>query len=116
MTADHQEIQCLSSDGRRSRIERTRSGGKFLRERYFDGGFSRYQELWEGKRRTDQTCADGGEGKTLVALQLGRQLLLLRTAGTTLLREVGNGVRHTQLLGYQQQECKSNMGEGATHD
>jgi hypothetical protein len=28
---------------------------------------------------------------------------------------VGNGVRHTQLLGHQQQECKSNMGEGAAH-
>lgn len=115
MTAGHQEIQCLSSDGRCARIERARSGGKFLRERYLNGGFFRLQELWKGRRRTGQTCADGGEGKALIALQLGRQLLLLYAAGTGILREVGNGVRHTQLLGHQQQECKGNMGEGAAH-
>lgn len=116
MTAGHQEIQCLSSDGRCARIKRTRSGGKFLREWHLDGGFSRYQELRKGRRRTGQTCADGGEGKALVALQLARQQLLLYATGMGVLREMGNSVRHTQLLGHQQQECKSDMGEGATHD
>lgn len=71
-------------------------------------GLTDDEVMW---RRIDGRT-DRGKGQALVALQLRRQLLLARHAGSIVGRQVGNRVRHRQLLREQQQQGQNDMDGG----
>ncbi|MGE5648780.1 MAG: hypothetical protein ACM34A_01160 [Bacillota bacterium] len=66
----------------------------------------------EVMRRRIDGRTDRGKGQALIALQFWRQLLLARHAGSFVGRQVGNRVRHRQLLRKQQQQGQYDMDGG----